>query len=59
MDFDCPRVARESRPGGFHLEPLAELDVNLSAHPAPIKQNSDHTDIPVYEESPEFRGKPL
>src|SRR5216684_5910204 len=28
----------ESRPGGFHLEPLAEPDVNLSAHPAPIKQ---------------------
>ena len=29
---------RMSRPEGFHLEPLAEPDVNLSAHPAPIKQ---------------------
>jgi hypothetical protein len=25
-----------SRPKGFHLRPLAEPDVNLSAHPAPI-----------------------
>src|SRR6266478_308743 len=33
-----PADVRESRPGGFHLEPLAEPDVNLSAHPAPIKQ---------------------
>src|SRR5215470_10436444 len=28
----------ESRPGELHPEPLAEPDVNLSAHPAPIKQ---------------------
>jgi hypothetical protein len=27
-----------SRPKGFHLQPLAEPDVNLSAHPAPIIQ---------------------
>ena len=25
-----------SRPEEFHLQPLAEPDVNLSAHPAPI-----------------------
>src|SRR5215470_4438453 len=30
--------ALESRPGEFHPEPLAEPDVNLSAHPAPIRQ---------------------
>src|SRR3954466_10899416 len=29
---------RVSRPEGFHLQPLAEPDVNLSAHPAPIIQ---------------------
>ena len=27
-----------SRPGELHPEPLAEPDVSLSAHPAPIKQ---------------------
>jgi hypothetical protein len=29
---------RESRPMESHREPLAEPDMNLSAHPAPIKQ---------------------
>src|SRR5713226_7507899 len=29
---------RESRPTESHREPLAEPDMNLSAHPAPIKQ---------------------
>jgi hypothetical protein len=32
--------ARLSRPAGFHHRPLAEPDVNLSAHPAPIKQQT-------------------
>ena len=27
----------ESRPGDLHPEPLAEPDVNLSIHPAPIR----------------------
>ncbi len=27
-----------SRPGEFHPQPLAEPDVSLSTHPAPIKQ---------------------
>ena len=27
---------RESRPAECHREPLAEPDMNLSAHPAPI-----------------------
>ncbi len=27
-----------SRPGEFHPQPLAEPDVNVSAHPAPIIQ---------------------
>ena len=31
-------LRRESRPGDLHPEPLAEPDVNLSAHPAPIRQ---------------------
>ena len=30
--------SEESRPGELHPEPLAEPDVNLSIHPAPIKQ---------------------
>jgi hypothetical protein len=36
----CKRcgIEKESRPGELHPEPLAEPDVNLSAHPAPIKQ---------------------
>jgi hypothetical protein len=29
---------QESRPEESHPEPLAEPDVSLSAHPAPIKQ---------------------
>ena len=29
---------RESRPGEFHPEALAEPDVTLSRHPAPIKE---------------------
>ena len=29
-------TARESRPAECHREPLAEPDMNLSAHPAPI-----------------------
>jgi hypothetical protein len=29
---------RVSRPVESHHQPLAEPDVNLSAHPAPIKQ---------------------
>ena len=34
---------RVSRPEEFHLRPLAEPDVNLSAHPAPIFQPTTHT----------------
>jgi len=33
-----PAAMRESRPTESHREPLAEPDMNLSAHPAPIKQ---------------------
>jgi hypothetical protein len=33
-----PATVWESRPGESHPEPLAEPDMNLSAHPAPIKQ---------------------
>jgi len=33
-----PADVRESRPTESHREPLAEPDMNLSAHPAPIKQ---------------------
>jgi len=31
-------IRRESRPGEFHPEALAEPDVTLSRHPAPIKE---------------------
>jgi hypothetical protein len=33
---------RVSRPKEFHLRPLSEPDVNLSAHPAPITQPKTH-----------------
>src|ERR1039457_2983486 len=33
-----PPPERVSRPAELHHRPLAEPDVNLSAHPAPIKQ---------------------
>ena len=36
--MDCRRPGRESRPGEFHPEALAELDVTLSRHPAPIME---------------------
>jgi hypothetical protein len=39
--------SRKSRPGGFHPEPLAEPDVNLSAHPAPIKQTRQSNGLSV------------
>ena len=32
------RAFRESKPKGLHLRLLAELDVTLSRHPAPIRQ---------------------
>ncbi|MCL4490767.1 MAG: HD domain-containing protein [Nitrospirae bacterium] len=35
-----------SRPGESHPQPLAEPDVNLSAHPAPIIQPSEHIPFP-------------
>jgi hypothetical protein len=35
--------AQVSRPAEFHHRPLAEPDVNLSAHPAPIKQTRRRT----------------
>ena len=40
-DFQ-PKVASSklvSRPAGFHRQPLAEPDVRLSLHPAPIKHD--------------------
>jgi hypothetical protein len=37
-----------SRPKEFHLRPLAEPDVNLSAHPAPTTRAT--TDIPATNE---------
>jgi hypothetical protein len=37
-DVEHPVQGVVSRPEGFHLQPLAEPDVNLSAHPAPIIQ---------------------
>src|SRR6266566_3201255 len=39
-----PRV---SRPAGLHHRPLAEPDVNLSAHPAPIKQTRQSNGLSV------------
>jgi hypothetical protein len=39
-----PRV---SRPAGFHHRPLAEPDMNLSAHPAPIKQTRQSNGLSV------------
>jgi hypothetical protein len=39
--------SRLSRPAGFHHRPLAEPDVNLSAHPAPIKQTRQSNGLSV------------
>jgi hypothetical protein len=39
--------SRLSRPAGFHRRPLAEPDVNLSAHPAPIKQTRQSNGVSV------------
>jgi hypothetical protein len=36
--IEVPMQVVVSRPEGFHLQPLSEPDVNLSAHPAPIIQ---------------------
>ena len=36
-----------SRPAGLHRRPLAEPDVNLSAHPAPIKQPRQSNGVSV------------
>jgi hypothetical protein len=36
-----------SRPAGFHRRPLAEPDVNLLAHPAPIKQPRQSNGVSV------------
>jgi hypothetical protein len=33
-----PRFGQESRPGEFHPEALAEPDMTLSRHPAPIME---------------------
>ena len=38
MDRGIPGCMGVSRPREFHPQPLAESDVNLSAHPAPIIQ---------------------
>ena len=38
-----------SRPEEFHLRPLAEPDVNLSAHPAPIFRLRRDSQRPMYE----------
>jgi hypothetical protein len=43
----------------LHHRPLAEPDVNLSAHPAPIKQTCRSADSPVDEESLALHGEPL
>jgi hypothetical protein len=43
---------RKSRPEGLHLEPLAEPDVNLSAHPAPIKQTRQSYRYPSVQREP-------
>src|SRR5438270_1540598 len=40
-------LPRVSRPVGLHHRPLAEPDVNLSAHPAPIKQTSQSNGLSV------------
>ena len=37
------RILGLSRPGGFHLQPLLEPDVNLSAHP--VSYHSNHKGI--------------
>ena len=39
--------SRVSRPAGLHHRPLAEPEVNLSAHPAPIKQTRQSNGLPV------------
>ena len=39
--------SRLSRPAGLHRRPLAEPDVNLSAHPAPIKQTRQSNGLSV------------
>ncbi len=36
--FQSGASLRVSRPGEFHPQPLAEPDMNVSAHPAPIIQ---------------------
>ena len=40
-------------------QPLAEPDVNLSAHPAPIKQTRQSSDLPMYKEIHTFRRQPF
>ena len=41
----------ESRPAELHRRPLAEPDVNLSAHPAPITQTAgEYAKFPVNEQ---------
>ena len=44
--------SRESRPEEFRLEPLAEPDVNLSAHPDPIKQTLRLYQYPSVQKEP-------
>ena len=40
-------LSRLSRPAGLRHRPLAEPDVNLSAHPAPIKQTRQSKGVSV------------
>src|SRR5207249_5578442 len=42
-----PILSRLSRPAGLRHRPLAEPDVNLSAHPAPIKQTRQSKGVSV------------
>jgi len=47
-----PADMRESRPWESHPEPLAEPDMNLSAHPAPIKQTLQSCRYPSVRREP-------
>ena len=43
----CFQDHRVSRPAEFHHRPLVEPDVNLSAHPAPIKQTRQSNGLSI------------
>ena len=54
--FRRPHQLGVSRPEEFHLRPLAEPDVNLSAHPAPTIQPMDRYGLQVMRDSSRLPG---